>query len=157
MVASRPRPRDWRRPRPVPPGGYRLADGAPAEGWLPARRRRRIAAWLLDIGLFVLTLGVGWLALAWRGWASGTTPGKAMLGLTVFDTEARRPADRGRMATRALVYQALALLLGVATLGVGWAYCVGAALGGARRTLYDEWSRVVLLQRPGPRPARRIW
>jgi hypothetical protein len=28
-------------------------------------------------------------------------------------------------------------------------YCVGAALGADRRTVYDEWSRAVLLERPG--------
>jgi len=47
-----------------------------------------------------------------------------------------------------LVYQAVVVLLGVATLGLGWLYCVGAALGASRRTVYDEWSHAVLLQRP---------
>ncbi len=126
---------------------YRLADGAPAVGWSPARRRGRFAAWLLDVALFVVTLGVGWSVWAWRGWARGTTPGKAMLGLTVFGTDTRRPADRTRMAMRALVYQSLALLVGVATLGLGWLYCVGGMLGATKRTLYDEWSRVIVLER----------
>jgi hypothetical protein len=65
----------------------------PAVGWLPASRPRRLAAWLLDVGLFVTTLGVGWL------------------------------------------------------------YCVGSVLGANRRTVYDEWSRTVLLRRPRPASA----
>jgi hypothetical protein len=80
----------------------------------------------------------------------GTTPGKSLLGLTVFDTDTdtRRPATRNRMALRVLVYQVVVVLLGEVTLGLGWLYCVGAALGANRRTVYDEWSRAVLLERP---------
>jgi hypothetical protein len=127
---------------------YRLADGAPAAGWEPAVRWRRFSAWLLDIALFVVTLGIGWAVWTWRGWAHGSTPGKSLLGLTVFGSDTRRPATRDRMAQRALLYQGAAVLLGVATLGLGWLYCVAAALGTGRRTLYDEWSHTVLLQRP---------
>jgi hypothetical protein len=96
----------------------------------------------------VVTLGVGWSMWVWRDWARGTTPGKSLLGLTVFGTDTRRPATRNRMALRALVYQVVVLLLGVATLGLGWLYGVGAALGANRRTVYDEWSHAVLLERP---------
>jgi len=127
---------------------YRLADGTPAAGWKPAARWRRFSAWLLDIGLFVVTLGIGWTVWTWRSWAQGSTPGKSLLGLTVFGTDTRRPAGRGRMVQRALVYQSVVLLLGVATLGLGWLYCVAAALGASRRTVYDEWSHAVVLQRP---------
>jgi hypothetical protein len=70
--------------------------------------------------------------------------------VTVFDTDTHRPATRSRMAQRALVYQSVAALIGLATLGVGWLYCVGSVLGADRRTVYDEWSRAVLLQRPRP-------
>lgn len=52
------------------------------------------------------------------------------------------------MAQRALVYQSVVLGLGVATLGLGWLYCVAAALGASRRTVYDEWSHVVVLKWP---------
>jgi hypothetical protein len=127
---------------------YRLTDGAPAVGWRPAARWRRFSAWVLDLALFAATLGIGWSMWVWRDWARGTTPGKSLLGLTVFDTDTRRPATRDRMALRALVYQVVVVLLGVVTLGLGWLYCVGAALGANRRTVYDEWSGAVLLERP---------
>jgi hypothetical protein len=41
-----------------------------------------------------------------------------------------------------------AAAIGVATLGLGWLYCVAGAWGGARRTLYDEWPRTVVLAGP---------
>ena len=103
---------------------------------------------LLYFGMFVVTLGIGWAVWTWRSWARGTTPGKSLLGLTVFGTDTRRPATRARMALRALVYQSVVVLIGVVTLGLGWLYCVAAALGTGRRTVYDEWSHAVLLQRP---------
>jgi hypothetical protein len=127
---------------------YQLADGAPAAGWESAAHWRRVSARLLDIGLFGVTLGIGWIVWTWRSWAHGTTPGKSLLGLTVFGTDTRRPVGRDRMALRALVYQSVVILIGVATLGLGWLYCVAATLGTSRRTVYDEWSHTVLLQRP---------
>jgi hypothetical protein len=69
--------------------------------------------------------------------------------MIVFTTDTRRPASRRRMLLSGLVYQATAVLIGIATLGVGWLYVVGAALGSSRRTIYDEWSQVVVMDRPG--------
>jgi hypothetical protein len=125
---------------------YLLSDGSPAHEWHPSPRSVRFGAWLLDVALCVLTLGVGWLVWLWRDWARATTPGKAMFGLAVFGTDTRQPATRSRMARRALVYQLAALSLGVATLGLGWLYCLAMAFGSSRCTVYDEWSRVIVLR-----------
>lgn len=127
---------------------FRLTDGSPTVGWHPAGPRHRLAAWCVDIGLFILTFGVGWSVLTWHSWARGSTPGKTLLGITAFGNDTGRPATRSRMALRAVVYQGIAVLIGIATLGVGWLYCVASALGSEHRTLYDEWSQVVLLRRP---------
>lgn len=128
--------------------GFRLADGAPATGWEPAGPSRRLAAWLLDVALFVVTLGVGWLGWTWTMSARATTPGKAALGLMVFATDTRQPATRSRMALRGVVYQGAAMLIGIATLGIGWIYMISSVTGRNRRTLYDEWSQAVVLARP---------
>lgn len=111
----------------------------------PADPGSRLAAGLLDLALIVCTLGVGWAIWTWRRWADATTPGKGMLGLTVVDLTTRRPATRRRMAQRTLVYQALALVLGAVTFGLGWLYCVAALAGPNRRTIYDEWAQVVVV------------
>lgn len=117
-----------------------------------AGRRRRtcagVVAWALDLALIVATLGVGWLLWAWRTWPHGTTPGKRALGLTVFGTDTCRPADRRRMALRALVHRGWARLFGIATFGLGYAYVLGGAAGQSRRTLCDDWAQTVVLARP---------
>jgi hypothetical protein len=125
-----------------------LADGAPATGWVPARPARRVGAWLLDVVLFIACLGIGWTWWAWHTAARAATPGKAAFGMIVFTIDTRRPASRRRMLLSGLVYHATAVLIGIATLGVGWLYVVGAALGSSRRTIYDEWSQVVVMDRP---------
>jgi RDD family protein len=130
------------------PRVYRWSDGSPAYGWSPAGRVRRLAAWCVDLLVFAASLGVGWTIWAWRTWPSGTTPGKRALGLAVFDTGSARPASRRQMVLRTLVYQALALLVGVFTLGVGWLYCLGGVFGAQRRTVYDEWSNSIVLSAP---------
>ncbi|MGI9003394.1 MAG: RDD family protein [Pseudonocardia sp.] len=128
--------------------GFLLADGTPATGWRPAAPARRFAAWAVDVGLFVVTLGVGWTYWAWRTAGRSTTPGKALFGLTVFATDTHQPASRARMALRGIVYQGAAVLMGLATLGLGWIYVLAGTAGANRRTLYDEWSQVVVLARP---------
>lgn len=127
---------------------FRLADGSALTGWTLASRRRRVAAWALDLALFLATLGVGWAIWTWRLWARGTTPGKDRLGLVVFATDTRRPATRARMALRSLVYRTLAKVIGVVTLGLGWLYILLSASGSTRRTLYDDWAQTIVLTRP---------
>jgi uncharacterized RDD family membrane protein YckC len=122
-------------------------NGLPKPPAPPAGPGRRVAAGLLDLALFVVTLGVGWAVWSWRRWADATTPGQGLLGLGVVDLGTRRPATRRRMAERTLVYQGLALLLGVVTLGLGWLYCVAPLVGPNRRTIYDEWARVLVVDR----------
>lgn len=127
---------------------FRLADGSPLTGWTLATRRRRAAAWALDLALILATLGIGWAIFAWRLWTHGTTPGKVRLGLVVFATDTRRPATRARMALRSLVYRSLAKLIGLCTAGIGWLYVLAGASGTTRRTLYDDWSQTIVLARP---------
>ena len=45
--------------------------------------------------------------------------------MVVFTADTRRPAPRRRMLLSGLAYQATAVLIGIATLGIGWLYVVG--------------------------------
>lgn len=135
-------------PTSPPWAEFRLADGSPLTGWTLATRRRRAAAWALDLVLILATLGIGWAISTWRLWAHGTTPGKARLGLVVFAIDTRRPATQARMALRGLVYRSLANLIGLATAGIGWIYVLAGAGGATRRTLYDDWSQTIVLAGP---------
>ncbi|HEY1973147.1 MAG TPA: RDD family protein [Pseudonocardia sp.] len=132
-----------------------MADGTPSVDWRPVGVVRRLGAWLLDVALFGATLGVGWLAWTWREWARGSTPGKSIMGMAVFDSRTGRLAQRPRMAKRALGYQGVVVLLGVSTLGLGWLYCLAGMLGPSRRTHCDEWSGVVVLTSPAAGWRRR--
>jgi hypothetical protein len=147
-TASAARPRRG----PDPTRGLRGADGSPLVGWTVASRRRRLAAFGLDAALFVVTLGVGWAVLAWRAWADGTSPGRRRLGLTVFATDTRRPADRRRMMLRGLVYQGLLVVAAICTLGLAWLYTVLGTAGRSRRMVHEEWAQVVVMAPPPPGP-----
>lgn len=128
-------------------GRYRDAQGRPLQGWTLASRTRRLLAWTIDLALIVATLGTS-LILSVALWEEGTTPGKHLLRLTVFATDTGRPADRHRMALRALVHRMWARAFGVATLGLGWVYAIAGAAGETRRTLYDDWAQTVVLAAP---------
>lgn len=135
----------------LPLDRFRDAAGDPLVGWRPAPHGRRTAAWAIDVALILGTAGVGYLLWAFRLWEAGTTPGKRALGLTVFATDTRRPADRNRMVLRAFVHRMWGRAMGISTLGLGFFYVWGAAAGRTRRTLYDDWAQTVVLA--GPRPA----
>lgn len=132
----------------LPLARYRDAAGQPLDGWTLASRWRRTAAWAIDLVLIVVTLGVGWLIWALKTWERGTTPGKQLLGLTVFATDTRSPADRRRMVLRSVIHRGWARLFGLATFGLGYVYVLGGAAGRTRRTLYDDWAQTVVLARP---------
>lgn len=155
-LSTRPPTRPRQRASRVRFERFELADGTPAKDWVLATRRRRCAAWALDVGLFVASLGVGWAVSTWRRWGQGSTPGKAILGLTVFDVGTRRPCTRRRMALRALGHQGIVVLLGIATLGLGWLYALAGMCGVNRRPLWDEWAQVIVLAQPSSlEPSRK--
>jgi uncharacterized RDD family membrane protein YckC len=76
---------------------------------------RVVAAYYLAVLLFIVTLGIGYLAWGVATWGGGQTPAQKLLGLRCWRAETRRPASRGQMALR----QVSGLLLnGEALLGV---------------------------------------
>jgi uncharacterized RDD family membrane protein YckC len=89
-------------PPRVPPGMYfdRETWLILPEGVRPASRARVAASWFLAVGLFVVTLGVGYLAWAAVTWGQGRTPAQRMLDLRCWRPETGRVADRDRMALR---------------------------------------------------------
>jgi uncharacterized RDD family membrane protein YckC len=89
-------------PPRVPPGMW-LDPGTwlvLPQGVRPAGKGRVAASWFLAIGLFIVTLGVGYLTWAVVTWDQGQTPAQRLLGLRCWLPGARRPADRRQMALR---------------------------------------------------------
>ena len=67
-----------------------------------ASRLSRLGSWFLNLLLFVLTLGIGWIIWWFIVAKRGQNPGKALIGLRVIRTDGRA-ADTGWMFVRGLV------------------------------------------------------
>ena len=81
----------------------------------PASVGRVVAAYALAVLLFIVTLGVGYLAWSVVTWGQGQTPAQRILGLRCWRPETDHVANRGQMALRQLTGLALngQLLIGV--------------------------------------------
>jgi uncharacterized RDD family membrane protein YckC len=89
-------------PPPVPPGMWfdRETSLILPQGVRPASKGRVAAAYALGIGLFIATLGVGYLIWAAVAWGQGQTPAQRLLGLRCWRRDTRRVAGRKHMALR---------------------------------------------------------
>lgn len=85
-------------PPPPPPSGSR-----PAGPVIPCSNGVRLGAYLLDIVLFVVTCGIGWLIWSIVLWQHATSPAKKMLGLRIVDLSTGAPATMNQMLLRELV------------------------------------------------------
>ena len=104
-------------PPPVPPGMWFDPDSwlILPQGVRLAGKGRVAASWFLAIGLFAVTLGVGYLAWALVTWDQGQTPAQRLLGLRCWRRDTSHVASRKYMALR----QATGLLLnGEAAIGL---------------------------------------
>lgn len=89
-------------PPRVPPGMYfdRKTWLALPQGVRPAGKGRVAASFVLAVGLFIVTLGVGYLVWGIVTWGQGQTPAQRMLGLRCWRRDTRRVAGRRHMALR---------------------------------------------------------
>jgi hypothetical protein len=89
-------------PPPVPPGMWFDRDTwlILPDGVRPASKGRVAACYVVAIGLFLATLGVGYLIWAAVAWGQGQTPAQRLLGLRCWRRDSGRVADRGHMALR---------------------------------------------------------
>jgi uncharacterized RDD family membrane protein YckC len=89
-------------PPPVPPGMWFDGDTwlILPQGVRPASKGRVAASYILAVGLFIATLGVGYLIRATGTWGQGQTPAQRLLGLRCWRRDSRRVAGRKQMALR---------------------------------------------------------
>lgn len=89
-------------PPPVPPGMWFDRDTwlILPQGVRPASKGRVAASYILAIGLFIATLGVGYLIWATVAWGQGQTPAQRLLGLRCWRRGSRRVAGRKHMTLR---------------------------------------------------------
>jgi uncharacterized RDD family membrane protein YckC len=102
-------------PPPVPPGMWfdRVSWLILPQGVRLAPKGRVAASWFLAVGLFIVTLGVGYLAWALVTWDQGQTPAQRLLGLRCWRRDTSSVAARRPMTLR----QATGLLNGELLIG----------------------------------------
>jgi len=89
-------------PQQAPPGMYVDPESGLTlpQGVRLAGRKQVAAAWFLGFLLFIVTLGVGYLAWSLVTWGQGRSPAQRMLSLRCWLPEPRRVAGRGETALR---------------------------------------------------------
>ena len=79
-----------------------------------ASPQHRLAGRAVDVGLYVITFGIGWIIWSLILWQQGQTPGKQILKLRTYNQENLLPAKWGHMAIREfLLPQAVSIVLTV--------------------------------------------
>jgi len=63
-----------------------------------ATARHRIAALFLDVGLCIVTLGLGWFVWSLVIWGKGQSPAKQILKIKIINQESGKPASWGHTA-----------------------------------------------------------
>jgi len=143
------------------PTGYELASPG-----------HRIGAQFVDVGLYIVTLGIGWLIWNLIMWGQGQTPAKNLLKLRVVDEKKHKPANWGHMLIRqALIPGAISLVFYIpyfmilftgAAIGfsvfsaISLAVCLIAAFaiciidfvwlfGPQRKRLLDYWAKTIVI------------
>jgi uncharacterized RDD family membrane protein YckC len=135
-------------PPNVPPPGAIYASGkAPLPPWLVlSSGAKRFGAFLLDVLLFIVTLGIGWLIWAIILWGHGQTPAKQLLHMRIVDLNTGRGASWGPMALRELVGR---YLLGNITCGI--TTLVGGIMilsDERRQAIWDKIGNTIVVEDP---------
>ena len=111
---------------------------------LLAQPSRRLAGFLLDLLLFVVTLGIGWIVWSVFEARQSRTPGMRLTRELVVDVRSGRVVSGGRMAVRQLLGIPLALLLGAVTCGVGCLFAGWLIVSPSRQGLWDRVARTTV-------------
>lgn len=106
----------------------------------------RFGAFLLEYGLAIVTLGVGWLIWWLILLSKGLTPARQILGLRIVDSRTMQPVSSGQAFVRGFVvyflaFSALATALSFVLFGAGWLFSLIAALlvfRDSHQTLWDQ-------------------
>jgi uncharacterized RDD family membrane protein YckC len=77
--------------------------------------QHRLGSYFLDLGLAMLTLGIGWFIWALIVWGEGQTPAKKILKIRVYDFKSKKKVTWGHMAVREFL---LPLAVGLGTLAL---------------------------------------
>lgn len=118
-----------------------------------ASKGRRFGAYLLEIPLALVTLGIGYLIWMLIVWARGQTPAKQLLKMRVVRLEERRAAHWGWMALRNFVLStliAIPLELIFPGLSILWllANAIALLVSNRNQALWDMMLKTVVVHDP---------
>ncbi len=65
-----------------------------------ATAQHRLGGKAVDIAMYIVTFGIGWLIWSLVVWGQGQTPGKQIVKLRVYDKANGQPVKWGHMAVR---------------------------------------------------------
>jgi uncharacterized RDD family membrane protein YckC len=102
---------------------------------------------LLDVLLFIVTLGIGWLIWSLIIWSRGQTPAKQILHMRVLNLETGRGAAWGTMALREIVGRWLLGLVPLYTL----ISCIVLLVDERSQALWDKIATTVVVEDPDDR------
>jgi uncharacterized RDD family membrane protein YckC len=112
-----------------------------------ATPQARIYAFLAELAISILTLGIGWLIWSAYAWGKGTTPGHQLLHQQIVDVETNRPLTWGQMALRELVFKGLISgVLSSFTYGLYAFADAGLMFRDDRRAIHDWMSASIVIQ-----------
>lgn len=125
------------------PDAYQVTDTSPQRGFHSraaslATPQSRIAAFFIDLTLFGVTFGVGWLIWFFIIAERGTTPGHDLMGQVVVNGKTGEPLSLGKMVLRELLLKGLlASILGSMTMFINYLIDGGFMFRADRRALHD--------------------
>ena len=122
-----------------------------AAGIRTTSARRRLLGFVLDIVLFVVTLGIGYLVWALIVFRGGRSPAKQLLGMRVIKLKDDRPSGWWRMVGREFA-KALLLTVFVSAFWILWDYDNQELWDKLAETLVVDWPQHVPV--PSVTPAR---
>jgi len=133
-------------PPPPPPPVQVYARGAIPPGFTLSSGGKRFGAYLLNVLLFVVTLGVGWAIWSIILWGHGQTPAMQLLRMRIYDLNSGRGASWGPMVLRNLVgFYLLGHLTCEITILVGGVMILSDV---RRQALWDKIANTVVLEDP---------
>lgn len=116
-------------------------------GVVPVPPRTRLVGAVLEVLLFIITLGIGWMIWSVFAWRNGKTPAKKVMGLTVVDIRTNKPATFGQMALREVVGKMI--ISSLAGRISSWVGLIGGAMvfGPNRMALWDYIASTTVVER----------
>jgi len=111
-----------------------------------AAPEKRLYAFLANMGIGIITLGIGWIIWSALLWSEGTTPGHKLLNLSIVDEKTFEHLNWNRMAVRELVFKGI-FAAAISSFTYGLSYIADGLFifRDDRRALHDHLARSIVI------------